>query len=248
MEHTPDRYTRHRAMLGEDAMKCLRGARVLLAGVGGLGSNVAMTLARLGVGTLELYDPGILDAPDLNRQILYYPSDLGRPKVAIAGERLRAINPEITVVEHPERITGETTLAAVDICMDCLDSFQSRAALEEALQQGWEPSRKDLEERRRLAVPIIHGGAEGWFGQVSTLAPGGGGYAGLFGSVFTERSREAALGKPIMPHVVALVAAAQVQEFVRWCDGGVEGMLVNRILVIDGMTHQHDMIQISPAE
>jgi molybdopterin-synthase adenylyltransferase len=222
-------------------MERLRGARVLLAGIGGLGSNVAMTLARLGVGSLVIRDPGILDEPDLNRQILYNPADLGRPKVEVASHRLREINPDVSLDVRDERITRESVFPPFDICLDCLDSFGSRAGLEQALLRispGQLP--------RKLPVPVIHGGAEGWFGQVSTLAPGGAGYEGLFGTVFTDRSEETAQGKPIMPHVVALVAAAQVQEFIRWCDGGVDAMLVNRILVLDGLSHQHDIIALSP--
>lgn len=235
-----DRYARHRPLMSDTGLERLRGARILLAGIGGLGSNVAMTLARLGVGSLVIRDPGILDEPDLNRQILYDPADLGRYKVEVASRRLREINPRVTVEVSTERITPDTTFPPIDICLDCLDSFGARAALEQALL------RISTEQPPTLPIPVIHGGAEGWFGQVSTLSPGGAGYEGLFGAVFTERSEEVARGKPIMPHVVTLVAAAQVQEFIRWCDGGVEAMLVNRILVLDGMSHQHEIIGLSP--
>lgn len=234
-------------------MRRLHTTRALVAGAGGLGSNVALLLARLGVGALIIRDPGVLDAPDLNRQVLYTPADLGRVKVDVARERLREINPRLELDLAYERISAESRLPQADICFDCLDSFSARAALESALCGGWAgdsiagaagPQPAQRNDTGSLPVPLIHGGAEGWFGQVSTLAPGGRGYRGLFGPGFDERSTEQAQGKPIMPHVVALVAASQVGEFVRWCQDGLEAMLVDRILVIDGLNHQHEIIRL----
>ncbi len=233
-------------------MQRLRSTRVVLAGAGGLGSNVAMLLVRLGIATLIIRDPGVLDAPDLNRQVLYTPADLGRPKVEVARQRLYDINPDVELEVRQERITRSSRLPNADICFDCLDSFGSRAALEVALQNAPEGSRaagcdagdQNAATLRGLPLPLIHGGAEGWFGQVSTLAPGGGGYRAVFGPGFDERADEEAEGKPIMPHVVALVAAAQVAEFVRWCDAGTDAMLVGRILVIDGMHQHHEIITL----
>ncbi|TVQ40866.1 MAG: ThiF family adenylyltransferase [Spirochaetaceae bacterium] len=254
MSKDDDRYARHRPMLSDDGMRRLRSARVLLAGVGGLGSNVAVLLARLGVARLIIRDPGVLDAPDLNRQVLYMAADLGRAKVDVARERLREINPGLELDLAGERISADTRLPRADICFDCLDSFGARAALESALCNGWgdDPAAggdngllSGKHDAGSLPVPLIHGGAEGWFGQVSTLAAGGQGYRGLFGPAFDQRSAEQAQGKPIMPHVVALVAAAQVGEFVRWCQAGTEEMLINRILVLDGLSHQHEIIRLN---
>ncbi len=235
-------------------MRRLQAARALLAGAGGLGSNVAVLLARLGVAELTIYDPGVVDAPDLNRQVLYLPADLGRPKVDVAEQRLSEINPSVRLNVRRERIVGSTRLPDADICFDCLDSFGARASLEAALQSGPGltqrtasiPASRDSDAPRGLPLPLIHGGAEGWFGQVSTLEPGGRGYRGVFGPAFEQRADEEAEGKPIMPHVVSLVAAAQVAEFVRWCEGGTPAMLVDRILAIDGMTHEHEIIKLQP--
>ncbi|TVR29443.1 MAG: HesA/MoeB/ThiF family protein [Spirochaetaceae bacterium] len=250
MTATNDRYARHRPLLSDQGMRRLRSARVLLVGAGGLGCNVAMLLVRLGIATLIIRDPGVIDAPDLNRQVLYTPADLGRPKVEVARQRLHEINPDVELEVRQERITGSSRLPHADICFDCLDSFGARAALEAALQNAAEGSRtagREAGDQNAAAaggLPLIHGGAEGWFGQVSTLAPGGGGYRAVFGPGFDERAHQEAEGKPIMPHVVALVAAAQVAEFVRWCDAGTGAMLVGRILVIDGMHQQHEIITL----
>jgi len=217
------RFDRHRPLLSEDGWTRLRSTPVVLAGVGGLGTNVAMLLARLGVQELELWDPGVVDEPDLNRQILYGEADIGRGKVDVARERLQAVDGSITVrpvaQALDERAFGELTACADRsfVAFDCLDSFRARASLAE------------LQER--FAQPVFHGGVDSWYGQVTTFLPGGGGYARAFGADYPSQSGPA---KPIMPHVVAAVASFEVGEFVRWCESPDHTPLSDTLLFYDG--------------
>ena len=243
-----DRYVRHRPLLSDDAWEHLTNTRVILAGVGGLGSNVAQIVARLAPVTLELWDPGILDEPDLNRQILYRPEHLGTAKVEVAARELQAINPEIRVEANQERITAETFARAHGgpaygspahggpargddpargassaahvqdrVIMDCLDSFEARAGLEDI--------------RRGHGIPVVHGGIEGWYGQVVLFPGRGPGYEAVYGPDF--RSMPPA-GKPMMPQVVTSIASMEVGLLIDWFERGTEITVPEALYVYDG--------------
>ena len=92
-----DRYQRQITLLGEEGQESLRRARVLVAGVGGLGTIVAADLAAAGVGFLRLADNDRVELSNLNRQFLFRPDDIGREKTLAAMERLHLLNPEIQV-------------------------------------------------------------------------------------------------------------------------------------------------------
>ena len=98
---TKERYARQVLHWGEEKQKQIAEATVLIAGVGGLGATVSQLLVRAGIGKLYLVDDGILDWPDLNRQVLYGEADIGQKKLQLASERLRAINSatEISLIE-----------------------------------------------------------------------------------------------------------------------------------------------------
>ncbi len=216
------RYERHRPLLSDRAWERLVSTPVLIAGVGGLGANAAMHLARLGPLRMELWDPAEVDAPDLNRQILYGPGDLGSSKVAAARERLEDINPELDLTAVAaaldfERFFQASSLAeTAPVIFDCLDSFAARGGLDR-IQQS-------------LSCPIFHAGVESWYGQVTTFLPGGGGYARAFGPDFASNPTPR---KPILPHIVSIAAAYQVGEFLRWCENPERTPLSDALLLVD---------------
>ena len=109
----------------------------MVAGVGGLGATVSQLLVRAGVGKLYLVDDGIVDWPDLNRQLLYGEGDIDREKLPLAKERLSAINSttEISLIEGPidKNFVMPTDLNAV---ADCLDNYSSRFLLDELTPEG----------------------------------------------------------------------------------------------------------------
>jgi len=126
-----DRYRRHLSLpeLGVEGQRALLGARVLLIGAGGLGCPLAQYLAAAGVGTLGLVDFDVVDASNLQRQILYGTGDVGRPKVEVARERIQAMNPDVTVDLHRVQLTSENAmelLGAYDVIVDGTDNFPTR--------------------------------------------------------------------------------------------------------------------------
>lgn len=131
------RYARHMVLddVGEEGQRRLKAAKVLLVGAGGLGSPASLYLAAAGVGTLGLVDPDVVDASNLQRQVLYGESQIGTPKLDAAKGRLRDLNPHIEIRLHPVQLTSENALeiiAEYDIVVDGTDNFPTRYLVNDA--------------------------------------------------------------------------------------------------------------------
>ena len=131
------RYSRHFLLgqVGEKGQRKLLRSKVLLIGAGGLGSPTALYLAAAGVGTLGVMDGDRVDITNLQRQILHKTSDIGRPKVESATETIRALNPDVTVVPYPVRLTVdniEEIIRDYDLIVDGSDNFETRYLVNDA--------------------------------------------------------------------------------------------------------------------
>ena len=131
------RYSRHLLLpeVGVEGQQKLKAARVLLIGAGGLGSPAALYLAAAGVGTIGVVDFDVVDVTNLQRQILHGTTDIGRSKLASAIDRLRDVNPFVTVEAHETRLTSENALelfAQYDVIVDGTDNFQTRYLVNDA--------------------------------------------------------------------------------------------------------------------
>src|SRR6516164_7730942 len=106
------RYARHLIMpeVAMPGQKRLKAARVLCIGTGGLGSPLSLYLAAAGVGTLGLADFDVVDVSNLQRQVIHFTSDVGRPKISSAEEKLKAINPELTIVRHEHSVDSSNAM------------------------------------------------------------------------------------------------------------------------------------------
>jgi adenylyltransferase/sulfurtransferase len=131
------RYSRHLIMpeVGMDGQLKLKQARVLLIGAGGLGAPLGLYLAAAGVGRIGLVDFDAVDFTNLQRQVTFSSSDVGRPKIAAARERLAGLNPAIEIVTHETRLTSENALELFrdyDIVVDGTDNFPTRYLVNDA--------------------------------------------------------------------------------------------------------------------
>jgi adenylyltransferase/sulfurtransferase len=131
------RYSRHLIMpeVTLDGQKRLKKARVLCIGAGGLGSPLSLYLAAAGVGTLGIVDFDVVDLTNIQRQILYSTSDVGRPKLDAAKERLHQLNPEIEIVTHSMHLSSWNVLDLFnqyDIIADGTDNFPTRYLVNDA--------------------------------------------------------------------------------------------------------------------
>jgi adenylyltransferase/sulfurtransferase len=154
------RYSRHLiipdvAMEGQERLKA---ARVLLVGTGGLGSPLALYLAAAGVGTIGLVDDDVVDASNLQRQIIHGTSDIGTHKVASARASIEEINPHVEVVEHRTFLTSENALevlAGYDLVIDGTDNFPTRYLVNDACVL--------------LGIPNVYGSIFRFEGQLSVF-------------------------------------------------------------------------------
>ena len=131
------RYSRHLIMpeVGMEGQLKLKRARVLLVGTGGLGAPLGLYLAAAGVGTLGIVDFDKVDFTNLQRQIAFGTSDVGRPKIEAAAERLGNLNPEIQIKSHETQLTSENALEIFrdyDIIVDGTDNFPTRYLVNDA--------------------------------------------------------------------------------------------------------------------
>ncbi|WP_297507025.1 molybdopterin-synthase adenylyltransferase MoeB [uncultured Caulobacter sp.] len=155
-----ERYARHLVLreIGGPGQQKLKAARVLMIGAGGLGAPAALYLAAAGVGTLGLVDPDAVSLSNLQRQVLYATTDVGRPKVEAAAERLIALNPHLAVEAHPvwlDAANAGALVARYDLVLDGTDDFSTRFAVSDAcLAHG---------------KPLVSGALGRWTGQVGVF-------------------------------------------------------------------------------
>lgn len=131
------RYARHLIMpeVAMEGQKRLKASKVLCIGTGGLGSPLTLYLAAAGVGTIGLVDFDVVDVSNLQRQIIHFTSDVGRPKVTSAQEKLQAINPDLTIVRHEHALDSTNameTFAGYDVIVDGTDNFPTRYLVNDA--------------------------------------------------------------------------------------------------------------------
>ena len=151
------RYNRHIILpeIGEEGQMKLGKAKVLLIGVGGLGSPIALYLAAAGVGRIGLVDDDVVSESNLQRQVLYTESEVGQPKVICAARRLQALNSRLVVDTFPCRLTNENAeelISQYDLVIDGCDNFPTRYLISDV--------------SARLHKPYIYGAIREFDGQV----------------------------------------------------------------------------------
>ena len=220
------RYARHLAIpeVGEEGQAKLLASKVLLVGAGGLGSPAAYYLAAAGVGTISIIDHDVVDASNLQRQILHDTRKLGWPKVESARESLLALNPGITVVPIRERLTSENVervFAGQDVIVDGCDNFATRYLVNDACV--------------KLGLPNVHGSVFRFDGQATVFWPGRGPcYRCLYPSPPPPEqapscAEAGVLG--ILPGVIGLLEAVETIKILL----GVGTPLVGRLCVYDAL-------------
>jgi adenylyltransferase/sulfurtransferase len=221
-----ERYRRHLNLpeFGLEGQQRLLQSSVLLIGAGGLGCPLAQYLAAAGVGRIGLVDFDVVDVSNLQRQVLYGTADVGRPKVEVARERIRALNPDVEVLTFRERLTSENALERLrdfDVVIDGTDNFPTRYLSNDACVL--------------LGKPTVYGAILRFEGQASTFdARRGPCYRCLFpeppppGSV-PSCAEGGVLG--VLPGIIALVQATEAVKLLT----GVGEPLIGRFLHYDAL-------------
>lgn len=184
----PCRYLRNRDLLSAAEQLRLAEAQVAVAGAGGLGGQVIILLARLGVGRLIVADQDRFDETNLNRQALSNQQTLKRFKTEVAAESVASINPGVKVIPRQVKLEAsgiDEILAGAEVVVDALDNVPDRLILEAACQ--------------RLGIPMVHGAIAGFEGRIMTIFPGDPGLKHIYGTgepLDKKESPEAILGTP----------------------------------------------------
>src|SRR5215510_5889314 len=157
-----DRYSRHTLLpeVGVDGQLKMLNAKVLLLGAGGLGAPTALYLAAAGIGTIGLVDDDVVDASNLQRQVIHNTERIGVPKTTSARIFIEGLNPDVEVVEHNGRLDSSNILdvmADYDIVVDGADNFPTRYLLNDA----------SVRQRK----PVVSASILGFDGQISTFVP-----------------------------------------------------------------------------
>ncbi len=220
------RYARHLSIpeVGEQGQQKLLESRVLLVGAGGLGCPAAYYLAAAGVGALGIIDPDVVDASNLQRQILHTEDRQGQPKVDSAERTLRALNSGVAIHKYPERLTSnnvDEVIAGYDLVLDGSDNFPTRYLVNDACVKH------DL--------PNVHGSVYRFDGQVTVFWPGKGPcYRCLYPeppppNLAPSCAEAGVLG--ILPGVVGMLEAVEALKILL----GRGDLLVGRLLVYDAL-------------
>lgn len=231
-----DRYRRHLTLpeVGLEGQQRLLESKVLLIGVGGLGCPLALYLTAAGVGTVGLVDDDVVDASNLQRQILYSTGDIGRPKVEVAEERMRALNPDVEVTAIRDRLSSRNALEIFepyDVVIDGTDNFPTRYLSNDASVL--------------LGKPNVYGSIFRFEGQASVFdARVGPCYRCLYpeppppGSV-PSCAEGGVLG--VLPGIIATIQATEAIKLLVGCGSSLAG----RLLVYDAMAMEFSEFRLT---
>jgi len=230
-----DRYSRHLLLagVGLEGQTRLLDSKVLLIGAGGLGSPAALYLAAAGVGTIGIVDDDVVDTSNLQRQVLHNLDRIGMAKTESARETISALNPDVKVVTHNERLTAENALkimSGYDVVLDGGDNFPTRYLVNDT--------------SLHLRVPVVHGSIFRFEGQVSVFDP----YQGpCYRCLFPE---------PPPPELAPSCAEAGVLGVLPGIIGSIEAMetikvlldlgqpLIGRLLIYDALEEDFGTVTI----
>lgn len=221
-----ERYSRQIILqeVGGSGQEKLLKAKVLIIGAGGLGSPAGLYLAAAGVGTIGIVDADKVDLTNLQRQVIHHTADVGREKVASAAEKIKAINPDVTVKTYPTRLTAENARELIrqyDFVIDGTDNFPAKFLINDACYF----------ER----VAFSHAGILRFDGQIFTVLPAETAcYRCLFQSpppagAVPTCSQAGVLGP--VAGVMGCLQAAEALKFLLKLDG----LLANRLLIYDAL-------------
>jgi molybdopterin/thiamine biosynthesis adenylyltransferase len=222
-----ERYSRHIILkdVGVEGQERIMKSKVLIIGAGGLGAPAALYLAAAGVGALGIVDGDTVDLSNLQRQVIHFTPDVGKPKVESAKEKINALNPEVRVRTYGEPVFAFNIRAIVrdyDFIIDGTDNFAAKFLINDACV---------LEKK-----PFSHGGILRFTGQTMTVVPRA---SPCYRCVFQEPPPKNAVPTCSQAGVLGAIAgmlgtiqAAEALKFIT----GIGALLTGRLLTFDALT------------
>ncbi len=231
--HIDQRYERNFETITPSEQSVLERSSVCIAGLGGLGGAVMEMLARTGVGRIKGIDGDRFERSNLNRQLFSSEDAIGKPKAAVAADRIRTVNSRITVTCEKVMLTHgniRSLITGFHVVLDCLDAINTRFMLQEAAA--------DLE------IPVVSGAVAGTVGQVTVIFPGDGGYELIYGR--DGREKEGGIEKRLgtLSYCAMFTAAVQASECVKVLLQK-DHTLQNRLLIADLATNSFETVDLT---
>ncbi len=229
------RYSRHLVIpeVGEPGQLKLLSSKVLMIGAGGLGSPSALYLAAAGVGTIGIVDDDVVDASNLQRQVIHNMDRIGTPKSESAKQTLTALNPDVDVIEYRERLNSsniDRIIAGYDVIVDGTDNFPTRYLLNDA----------SLIHR----IPVVHASIFRFEGQLTVFQPFVGPcYRCLFpepppAELAPSCAEGGVLG--VLPGIMGTLQATEAIKLLL----GIGDPLVGRLLLVDALDMAFHEVQL----
>lgn len=222
--------------IGLEGQNKLQQARVLIVGLGGLGSPASLYLAGAGIGELILVDDDELHVSNLQRQILYRTQDIPDAKSEVAKQSLLALNPEIKITSYKQRINDDSLsklVKEVDLVLDCTDNMLTRQAINRACvtQQ----------------IPLISGSAVGFSGQLMVFEPPfiHGCYHCLYPDEAEPQRNCRTAG--ILGPVVGVIGTLQALEAIKLLSG-LPSSLSGKLRLFDGRKQNWSTLRLTPSK
>ena len=232
------RYARHIILdeVGEEGQLQLLNSKVLVVGAGGLGSPILLYLAAAGIGTLGIIDFDTVDISNLQRQILHATDRVGESKVDSAIEAIKAVNPEVIVRAHKEKLTAENALALVreyDLVTDGCDNFTTRYLVNDACHLA--------------GVPLVAGALQRFEGQLATFKSHEDGpcYRCLFPNPPPPGTTASCETAGIFGSIAGVIGTAQATEVLKELLGLGES-LSGSLLLYDALNTTFRKIKVPP--
>lgn len=232
-----ERYSRNIAAFGEEGQERLARGKVLVVGAGGLGSPIAYYLTAAGVGTVGIVDYDVVDASNLQRQILHSTETIGQAKVHSAKMRLTALNPDVTIQAYEEKVTKESLPKIIDeghydFVIDGTDNFTAKFLINDVCVA--------------MGMAFSHAGVLRYGGQTMTYVPGRGPcYRCIFEKEPAPSDVPTSRDVGILGAVAGTIGTIQATEAIKYLLGMTDTLLVGKLLIYDGETMTFRRIDIS---
>ncbi len=229
------RYNRHLILdgIGIEGQQRILDSKVLVVGAGGLGSPVLEYLAAAGVGMIGVVDGDTVSLSNLQRQVIHTTADTGRPKVESAAERIKALNPDVKVVQYDSFLSqdnAEEIIRPYDFVVDCTDNFSPKYLINDACIM--------------LGKSFCMGGINRFGLQLMTHVPGTACYRCLFPEPPLPQNVETCAVTGVLGAVAGVCGSLQTAECIK-CIAGVGQPLTDRCLCVDTLTMECSTININ---
>lgn len=233
-EEQIERYSRHIILkdIGGVGQSKILKSKVLIIGAGGLGAPAALYLAAAGVGTLGIIDGDNVDLTNLQRQVIHFTKDIGKPKVESAREKINQLNPDVKVIPYQDIITSENALEIIkeyDFILDGTDNFTAKFLINDACVMA--------------GIPYSHGGILKFDGQTMTYVPGNACYRCVFEKPPPKNAVPTCSQAGVLGAVAGMLGTIQAAETIKYIIGK-GNLLTNRLFIFNALDMEFRTVKL----